>query len=140
MSGAAILAFCGDRAVPTISFTSTTVDDSGENVAAAGYQVNGSTGYIQTLELWGTGVFENFETFVSPVSRGIQCEVSATLQTGSISGSAFDTYHDLAVTTPSWTATSAASTNNASMTVTIREKADTSNTMTRTVYLNAVSV
>lgn len=120
-----------------IILTPQTIDDAGPSLAFASYQL--SQGDVIAGSAWSTN--GTLESFVRPTSAYTLFEAQAVVNSGtSPSGAALSSYLDLNANTPQWyLSQSGAGSLTCNLSVTVREKLNTSNAKTVTVILTATA-
>jgi hypothetical protein len=123
----------------TIAFSDQSISDSFPGSATCGYSVSGNAegtaGFIiQQIH----GSTSTLETYITPLADYSFLEAKAVLSSGTTpSGSAMNTFFDLASNSPAWSIASFSGNIGSVFVVTIREKANTSNTVSHTISLSA---
>jgi hypothetical protein len=121
-----------------ITFTNQTLSDTNAVFDSTAYQINRTNGNIEKVA--ASSGTTTVEAFVNPTSAASAFEARCVQNSGTaVTGSALSSFIDLGTTSPIWTLTAGASPSSvtANLSVTIREKANTANSVTRTIVLNA---
>lgn len=123
----------------TIAFSDQSISDSFPGSATCGYLVSGNAeGTAGSIIQQIHGSTSTLETYITPLADYSLLEAKAVLSSGTTPlGSAMNTFFDLASNSPTWSIASFSGNVGSVFVVTIREKANTSNTVSHTISLSA---